>query len=77
MGRLVHTSLGSSYLIAHVLHYPPPSSNKHTHLHPNSFVIGTAVINKLQTKTKAFELRSAAGTTIEGKFAHIGNKTKN
>jgi hypothetical protein len=22
--RLVHTSLGSSYLIAHVLHYPPP-----------------------------------------------------
>jgi hypothetical protein len=21
---LVHTSLGSSYLIAHVLHYPPP-----------------------------------------------------
>ena len=37
---LVHTSLGSSYLIAHVLHYPPPPraqlcnrscSNKHTH----------------------------------------------
>ena len=25
MGRLVHTSLGSSYLIAHVLHCPPPS----------------------------------------------------
>ena len=24
MGRLVHTSLGSSYLIAHVLHCPPP-----------------------------------------------------
>jgi hypothetical protein len=23
MGKLVHTSLGSSYLIAHVLHYPP------------------------------------------------------
>jgi hypothetical protein len=40
MGRLVHTSLGSSYLIAHVLHGPPPRtqlyhrscSNKHTHL---------------------------------------------
>jgi len=38
---LVHTSLGSSYLIAHVLHSPPPPraqlckrscSNKHTHL---------------------------------------------
>jgi hypothetical protein len=37
---LVHTSLGSSYLIAHVLHSPPPPraqlckrscSNKHTH----------------------------------------------
>ena len=25
MGRLVHSSLGSSYLIAHVLHYPPPT----------------------------------------------------
>jgi len=31
-----HASLGSSYLIAHVLHYPP---------HVNSFVIGSAVIN--------------------------------
>ena len=39
MVSLVHTSLGSSYLIAHVLHYPPPPraqlcnrscSNKHT-----------------------------------------------
>ena len=35
---LVHTSLGLSYLIAHVLHYPPPP-RAHT------FVIGTAVIN--------------------------------
>ena len=24
MGRLVHTGLGSSSLVAHVLHYPPP-----------------------------------------------------
>jgi hypothetical protein len=40
MGKLVHTCLGSSYLIAHVLHCPPPPrrtqlynrscSNKHT-----------------------------------------------
>jgi hypothetical protein len=34
---LVHTSLGSSYLIANVLHYPPPLAH--------SFVLGTAVIN--------------------------------
>ena len=40
MGRLVHTGLGSSSLVAHVLHYPPPPhalcstcSNKHTHSH--------------------------------------------
>ena len=31
MGRLVHTGLGSSSLVAHVLHYPPPP-------HANSFV---------------------------------------
>jgi hypothetical protein len=35
MGRLVHTGLGSSSLIAHVPHYP----------HANSFIIGPAVIN--------------------------------
>ena len=40
MGRLVHTGLGSSSLVSHVLHYPPPP-------HANSFVIGTAVINTL------------------------------
>ena len=42
MGRLVHTGLGSSSLVAHVLQYPPPTrkqlctrscSNKHTHTH--------------------------------------------
>ena len=38
MGRLVHTGLGSSSLVAYVLHYPPPPP-------ANSFVIGTAVIN--------------------------------
>ena len=37
MGRLVHTSLGSSYLIAHVLHCPPPPAH--------SFIMGPAVIN--------------------------------
>jgi hypothetical protein len=34
-----HTSLSSSSLVAHVLHYPPPPTVA------NSFVIGTAVIN--------------------------------
>ena len=38
MGRLVHTGLGSSSLVAHVLQYPPPP-------HANSFVLGPAVIN--------------------------------
>ena len=37
MGRLVHTGLGSSSLVAYVLHSPPP--------HANIFVIGPAVIN--------------------------------
>jgi len=36
MSRLIHPGLGSSSLIAHVLHSPPP--------HANSFVIGPAVI---------------------------------
>ena len=38
MGSLVHTGLGSSSLVAHVLPYPLPS-------HANSFVLGPAVIN--------------------------------
>jgi hypothetical protein len=38
MGRLVHTGLCSSSLVAHVLPYPPPP-------HVNSFVLGPAVIN--------------------------------
>jgi len=38
MGPLVHTCLGSSYLIAHVLHCPPPPP-------AHSFIIGPAVIN--------------------------------
>jgi hypothetical protein len=38
MGRLVHTCLGSSYLIAHVLHCPPSPP-------AHSFIIGPAVIN--------------------------------
>jgi hypothetical protein len=42
MGRLIHTGLGSSSLIVHVLHSPPP--------HANSFVIGPAVIKHTQSK---------------------------
>jgi hypothetical protein len=38
MGSLVYTVLGSSSLVAHVLHSPPPP-------HANSFIKGTAVIN--------------------------------
>ena len=38
MGRLVHTCLGSSSLIAHVRHCPPSP-------HANSFIGRTAVIN--------------------------------
>jgi hypothetical protein len=38
MGTLVHTCLGSSYLIAHVLHCPPPPP-------AHSFIIGPVVIN--------------------------------
>jgi hypothetical protein len=38
MGRLVHTSLGLWYLIAHVLHCSPPPP-------AHSFIIGPAVIN--------------------------------
>ena len=38
MGRLVHTGLGSSSLVAHVLHYPPPPTR-------TALFIGTAVLN--------------------------------
>jgi hypothetical protein len=38
MSGLIHTGLGLSSLIAHVLHSPPPPP-------ANSFVIGPAVIN--------------------------------
>jgi hypothetical protein len=38
MGKLDHTRLGSSYLIAHVLRCPPPPP-------AHSFIIGPAVIN--------------------------------
>jgi hypothetical protein len=38
MGRLVHTGLGSSSLVAHVLPNPPAP-------HVNSFVLGPAIIN--------------------------------
>ena len=48
MGRLVHTSLRSSYLIAHVLHCPPPPP-------AHSFIIGPAVINTHTRISKFFE----------------------
>jgi hypothetical protein len=52
MGSLVHTGLGSSSLVAHVLLYaPPPPPRKQfctrsfSNKHVNSFVLGPAVIN--------------------------------
>jgi len=53
MGRLVHTGLGSSSLVAHVLHYPPPP-------HANSFVLGPAVIKHTQRRRRK---RRREGTT--------------
>jgi hypothetical protein len=47
MGKLVHTCLGSSYLIAHVLHCPPPAP-------AHSFIIGPAVINTHMFLKEAF-----------------------
>jgi hypothetical protein len=49
MGRLVHTGLGSSSLVAHVLHYPPPP-------HANSFVLGPVVINHTPSNPTNFGL---------------------
>jgi hypothetical protein len=61
----VHAGLGSSSLVAHVLHYPPPP-------HANSFIIGTAVINthtesglslcRLTTLLSSYPLRSSVDT---------------
>jgi hypothetical protein len=54
MGTLVHTCLGSPYLIAHVFHCPPSPP-------AHSFIIGPAVIN-----THAF---SFCGTDAAGEAA--------
>jgi len=61
MSGLIHTGLGLSSLIAHVLHSPPPPP-------ANSFIIGPAVINThflatprfcfLENKRNQFSLRS-------------------
>jgi hypothetical protein len=64
MGRLVHTGLGSSSLVAHVLPYPPPP-------HVNSFVLGPAVINtrKCETTCHRYEMTPpAAGNDTPGVF---------
>jgi hypothetical protein len=53
MGSLVHTGLGSSSLVAHVLPYPPPP-------HANSFVLGPPVIN-----THTHEPRTALVHTLQ------------
>jgi hypothetical protein len=48
MSGLIHTDLGSSSLIVHVLHSPPPPP-------ANSFVIGPAVIN---THTSLYQVEN-------------------
>ena len=53
----IHTSLGSSYLIAHVLHCPPSPP-------AHSFIIGTAVINT--HKARASWLSRAKGCSRSG-----------
>jgi hypothetical protein len=45
MGRLVHTGLGSSSLVAHVRHNPPPP-------HANSFVLGPNKNHTIQKKLR-------------------------
>jgi len=45
MSGLIHTGLGSSSIIAHVVHSPPPPP-------ANSFVIGPAVINTHKHKVE-------------------------
>jgi hypothetical protein len=52
MGRLVHTGLGSSSLVAHVPQCPPPP-------HAHSFVLGPAVIN---THSAPFSTDTASHT---------------
>jgi hypothetical protein len=54
MSGLIHTGLGSSSIIAHVLHSPPPPPAK-------SFVIGPAVINThthIETKHNPERIRA-------------------
>jgi hypothetical protein len=72
MGSLVHTGLGSSSLVTHVLPYPPPP-------HANSFVLGPAVINThthiqpVKKETMQRERppqRSARGEAIEVPSRH-------
>jgi hypothetical protein len=46
--RLVRTSFGSLYLIAHVLHYPPLPSK--TALKGIIIIMGTAVIKQQQDR---------------------------
>jgi hypothetical protein len=60
---LVHTSLGLSYLIAHVLHYL--SSSPHAH----SFVYGTAALDDLDTPADDIEfLRGVYETERQADF---------
>jgi hypothetical protein len=62
MGRLVHTGLGPSSLVAHDLHYPPPPreqlcnrycSDKHTHSHSKKRTIRYSFRWVSQTRKQA------------------------
>jgi len=61
MSGLIHTVLGLSSLIAHVLHSPPPPP-------VNSFVIGPAVINTHTTEYLGREKRRKKMGKIEKKW---------
>jgi hypothetical protein len=74
---LVHTSLGSSYLIADVLHYPPPPQAHSfvigtavisNNINNNSFVLGPAVINTHNTHTQYTVPQSHPPHTHENSF---------
>ena len=60
MSGLIHTGLGSSSLIAHVLHSSPPPP-------ANSFVIGPAVINTHTSKWLYFCHTSSVRSTSDSR----------
>jgi hypothetical protein len=63
MGSLVHTGLGSSSLVAHVLPYPPP--------YANTFVLGPAVINTHTRQTSSQRSTVHTGLGSQSLVPHV------